>query len=271
MLSTLQNISLPDLTEGWNRCWQGYYYNMHYQQEHMKAWLTLGHIDLSHSIGLFHQNKLVGLSLLSIDEEDGWIAGACIDPEYRGKKLFPQLMLGQISLAKALGLKSLFLEVFEQNHIAIKVYEQVGFSRIRPLHIFKVQMEEMPMSIRDNSIEPHLYYSVSPDFYFNMRNQAQFTPAWQRRDNFLLRYPNLTPFLSKNHTSGYLIGGKHHVLLDAWSNSVIESQHIITAIVNGHKTFAINNQPLKDQLCHFFLYHEIRPTDTQYEMVLKLA
>lgn len=130
------HININDMTEIWNRCWRGYYYDMTYTPEHMRGWLELSQVSLQHSMAIFVDEHIVGFVLLSIDATDGWIAGTCIDPEYRRKGLFTALMRIELDVARHAGLKRVYLEVLEQNP-ARKVYQSVGFAHLRQLSIYR--------------------------------------------------------------------------------------------------------------------------------------
>src|SRR5665647_2924329 len=137
-VAALIHINLSEMTEIWNRCWRGYYYDMSYTPEHMRVWLDLSQVSLQHSMAIFVEDQIAGFALLSLDGPDGWIAGACIDPDYRRKGLFTVLMRIELDVARRVGLKRVYLEVLEQNH-AHKAYQSVGFMRIRQLNIYRVQ------------------------------------------------------------------------------------------------------------------------------------
>ncbi|MBC2723302.1 MAG: GNAT family N-acetyltransferase, partial [Desulfosporosinus sp.] len=135
---TFEHINLEKITEVWNRCWRGYYYDMSYSHELMKVWLDLSHVSLSHSIAVLINHQVVGFALLSIDGSDGWIAGACIDPNYRRNGLFSVLMRSQLNLAGSIHLKRVYLEVLEQNPARL-VYQAVGFTCVRQLNVYRNQ------------------------------------------------------------------------------------------------------------------------------------
>lgn len=268
--STLAHTGLEELTEAWNRCWQGYPYIMNFNESHMKAWLRHGQVNLDRSVALLDSGRIIGFSLLSQDQDEGWIAGTGIDPEFRGKRLFKPLMQLQIKEAVKSGIRQIFLEVLSQNYAAAKVYEAVGFKRNRELLIYRIPARSLE-SIPSRQIL-HPFHEASLADYFAARRHAQFAPSWQRRENYLRKYFPLKALLSLNSGSGFLLTGERGTtLVDAWSESLEQSQHLFTSIrgkISGE--FALTNQP-KDWFSAFLTQHHILPTSVQYEMVLKIS
>ncbi|WP_308895846.1 GNAT family N-acetyltransferase [Candidatus Desulfosporosinus nitrosoreducens] len=267
-MTTLEHITLGDMVEIWNRCWQGYYYDMVYTQEHMKFWLDLGQVVLADSVAIYTQNQIVGFSLLAISGDEGWIAGTCIAPDYRGRGFFTPLMRSQLDLAARLGLKRIYLEVLTQNY-AQKVYLSVGFKRIRQLQIFRTgsEIKFPPGLAKVSSCE-----QVSLSQYFAKRKLTSFNPAWQRRQSYLERYGNLTALINSEGTAGILLSPKKNApLLDIWSSTAIGAEEIIsTAFHLRSQGFSLINQP-EDWIVAVLRANGMRPNAQQYEMCFKLA
>ncbi len=122
--TSLEDVSSHELAEAWNRCWQGYPYATQLGEGQMEAWIEKFNIDLAHSMSLRDEEKIIGFSLLSIEGQEGWIAGACIDPLYRGQNLFIDLMRKEMEKAQELNILKLTLEVLKDNH-GIKTYRKL--------------------------------------------------------------------------------------------------------------------------------------------------
>ncbi len=265
--STLANSDLNEVTQAWNRCWQGYPFEMNYSEAQMKAWLHQSQVDLSHSVAFKESEKIIGFALLSVEREDGWIAGTSIDPLFRGKHLFAPLMSTQIKYARDLGLKQLKLEVLTLNHAA-KVYEAVGFKQMRELYVYR-----LPTGTIKTDLFPtgRRYFREAPlSDYFEARIRAEFSPAWQRRENHLRRYSTLKAWLNSEGTAGMLFTGESYAtLLDTWTNSWDQVEKLIFSILEVTAgNFNLTNQP-KDWLSAYLTHLGISPTSIQNEMILK--
>jgi len=213
------------------------------------------------------ENQIAGFALLSLDGTDGWIAGACIDPEYRRKGLFTALMRIELEVARRIGLKHVYLEVLEQNH-ARKIYQSVGFERIRPLNIYRVQNR---ISFSNRLVERCSLEIISTEKYFEKR-RAIFYPAWQRREGYLRRLVNLSAVINSTGSAGALFAGeKNDLLLDAWSATVTEAEEVIATIVLcSGALWSLTNQP-EDPIVTFLEARGIYPRAKQYEMCIKLT
>lgn len=266
-ITTLRLISTEDLTECWNRCWQGYFYNMTYTHDHLRVWLYLSHVSLEHSCAVYSGNKIVGFCLLSLDGTEGWIAGTCIDPEYRQRGLFGLLIRVQLQIAKRLGLTIIYLEVLKQNFQAFKVYQSVGFTTIRELNIYRAENRLKSL----DTIERFSLESVSLKKYFQTR-VSFFTPSWQRKENYLRRYQHCQAFLSTSQTAGLLFTGENNIpLLDIWSLTSEGAEEVISYQFSQlNRSFSLTNQP-KDWIVGYLSEQGIPPCAQQYEMGILLT
>ena len=266
-VASIIHMNLNNLTEIWNRCWQGYYYDMSYTPEHMRGWLELSQVSLQHSMAIYVDDHIAGLALLSIEDTDGWIAGTCIDPMYRRKGLFTALMRIELDVAKRAGLKRVYLEVLEQNH-ARKVYQSVGFAQIRQLSIYRVQNKANTFN-RPVQTCPLEFTPLG--MYFDNR-RALFNPAWQRREGYLRRHMNISAMMNSSKTAGALFAGdKIALLLDAWSTTSVGAEEVVSAInLRSSTSWSLTNQP-DDQIVAFLKEQGIFPTAKQYEMCIDLT
>lgn len=266
-VAALMHINLNEMTEIWNRCWRGYYYDMSYTPEHMKVWLDLSQVSLQHSMAIFVEDQIVGFALLSLDGTDGWIAGACIDPYYRCKGLFKALMRIELDVARRVGLKRVYLEVLEQNH-ARKIYQSVGFARMRQLNIYRVQNRTNCSNRKDETPPLEL---IPIETYFDNR-RTLFNPAWQRREGYLRRHVNIYAVINSTGSAGALFtGDKIALVLDAWSTTVAGAEEVIsTIILRSGASWSLTNQP-EDQIVTFLKARGINPSAKQYEMCVELT
>ncbi|EHQ90047.1 acetyltransferase [Desulfosporosinus youngiae DSM 17734] len=266
-VTTLEHSSLYEITEMWNRCWRGYYYDMSYTHEHMKIWLELSHVSLRHSIAVHVNHQIVGFSLLSIDGRDGWIAGACIDPEYRRNGLFKVLMRTQLNMANYIQLKRVFLEVLEQNPARL-VYQSVGFLCVRQLNVYRSKRK----LLQNKPFEGNPLVLIPVEHYFKNRSQAFFNPAWQRREGYLRRHNNLRALINLNGTAGALFAGdKWGPLLDIWSADSAGAEEVLSTLLRKlDDPLTLINQP-NDWIAALLGKLGINPNAKQIEMCVELS
>ncbi len=269
-IATLQNVTVAELSTVWNRCWQGYFYDMNYTPEQMQGWLTLGQVTLAHSLALKCNDTIIGFLLLAIDGKDGWIAGTCIDPDYRRQGLFKPLLRAQIELVKHLELERIYLEVLIQNH-ARKVYESVGFTNLRPIHTYRPGQEITEQAKKSFYLQvsraPKIPFAeVKLESYFTARRQTGFLPAWQRRETYLSKYPHKVAFLSADSNSGALYANRQCTsLLDTWSATLVGAASVMVEILQLNNRLSLANQP-EDGIYSLLSSWNIFPETTQLEM-----
>lgn len=273
----LDKITIQELTRIWNRCWQGYYYEMTFTVEQMQAWLHLGAVELEHSLLLTREDQVIGFTLLAREGEEAWIAGTSITPDARGQGFFAPLMQAQLDEASELGIKTIFLEVLSQNH-AKKVYEAIGFEPIRQLNVFRLNLDKQSKlsssswsniqvgeELQDFQ-EYRLFRPVSLAEYFGARSLESFNPPWQRREAYLSRYPNLIARLGRGGKAGLLFTGEQSpLLLDAWCSGPRDGRRVIYAILAHKGKIVLSNQP-EDWLSAILKSFQIEPQEMQIEM-----
>jgi len=265
---TFEHINLEEITEVWNRCWRGYYYDMSYSHDHMKVWLNLSHVSLAHSIAVLIDHQVVGFTLLSIEGREGWIAGACIDPNYRRNGLFSVLMRSQLNLASYIHLKRVYLEVLEQNPAQL-VYQSVGFTCLRQLNVYRNQPK---IDLKKRAYKVHSVGVIPLEQYFNYRSLACFNPAWQRREGYLRRHNNIKAFISSTGTAGALFARDlRGPLLDIWSSDSAGAEEVLPTILQwSGQSLTLINQP-KDFISAYLTDCAINPNFKQIEMCAELS
>lgn len=273
----LRDIELEELTKIWNNCWQGYYYDMTFTVEKMRGWLKLAAVELEHSLVLRREDQVIGFAFLAREGEQAWLAGTGIAPEARGEGLFRPLMQAQLDEARKLGIREVFLEVLSQNP-ARKVYEAVGFTKVRQLNIFRVNREQwltlnspsgsaLGLGEELQGLEEYGFFRpASLAEYFARRSLSSFKPSWQRREDYLSRYPKLTAMLGRGGMAGFLFTGEENpLLLDAWCSGTKDGWQVLSAIMARTGQIALNNQP-EDWLSAILRSHQVKPRDVQIEM-----
>jgi ribosomal protein S18 acetylase RimI-like enzyme len=78
----------------------------------------------------------------------GRIYAIAVDPESRGRKLGHRLLNQMITALRERGAGRIFLEVRSDNHVAIKLYERIGFIPCKALaHYYGADLHGLRMSL----------------------------------------------------------------------------------------------------------------------------
>jgi hypothetical protein len=118
---------------------------------------------------------IVGMAMLGVRGERGWIGGFGIAAPYRGRGLSHQLIEDVIERARRLGLAGLQLEVITTNHGAIRVYERAGFVHRRDLLILARGPDASTLEVDTTVVR-----TADPARLIAYRPAGASAPAWQR-------------------------------------------------------------------------------------------
>jgi ribosomal protein S18 acetylase RimI-like enzyme len=119
----------------------------------------------------------VGIALLGVRGGRGWVGGVGVSLVWRGKGAGALLMRSLIARARALGLRTLQLEVLEPNTVARHLYERLGFVTTRRLDIFTGQLTNMPATVARELAIIHVPVADALAAYSALRPAAL---PWQR-------------------------------------------------------------------------------------------
>lgn len=157
----------------------GYYVPMHVDGPTMRFLRVAGDLDRGASRLLREGGEAVAVALLGLRGTEAWIGGMGVAPDHRGRGYGERVMREAIASARARGARRLSLEVLEQNAPAIRVYERLGFRRVRELEVWAFPA---PAFAPDGpSLEP---VGVDEALSF-LRAHRRAPEPWQRADGTL--------------------------------------------------------------------------------------
>ncbi len=130
-------LGLEQLAAVFNAGYEGYFVPMHVDAATLAPMLALWDIDLSRSRVAVRDGEPIGIVNLGVRGDHGWIGGLGVVPAERRHGVGRALMEDVLAGAPA----RVTLEVLEQNEPAIRLYEQLGFTRTRVLEIWSLTAE----------------------------------------------------------------------------------------------------------------------------------
>ena len=119
-----------------NRCYADYFVPIQLDLESMGAMAEICDVDLASSVVGVSGDAPVAVALLATRGTRGWIGGMGVAPEARGQGLGRRVMEHALDAARARALRSIDLEVLEQNTPAIRIYDALGFQDRRRLGVW---------------------------------------------------------------------------------------------------------------------------------------
>ena len=138
-LKPANEFTIPQLADLMTRSFEGYFVPVNITDVIMLTMLRRDGVDLTSSRVILKYGELAGLALIA---RRGWtsrLAAMGIVSTARNGGTGTWAMQQLIAEAQARGDKEMLLEVIEQNTAGVKLYEKVGFTKIRRLVGYKLE------------------------------------------------------------------------------------------------------------------------------------
>lgn len=138
-LKPASEFPISQLADLMTRSFEGYFVPINITESALLTMLKRDSIDLPSSRVMMNENEPVGIALIA---RRGWtsrLAAMGILSEGRNQSLGTQTMHQLIQEAQERQDKEMILEVIEQNTAGIKLYEKVGFKKVRRLVGYKLE------------------------------------------------------------------------------------------------------------------------------------
>jgi len=174
-------------------------------------------VDYKSSVGAYHEGKLVGFTVVALDEYCGsysaYDAATGIIKPHRGKGLAKSMFEFALPNLRAKGVKRFYLEAIQANEPAVRAYKKTGFSIARELDSFQLDFKQLKVdltSTTDVAIRPITLGELDPlsDFF-------DWPPSWEKSLNSLQRIPDEVLCLGAFH-EGTLAGALVHYPAANW-------------------------------------------------------
>lgn len=153
-LHPAHEYSIPQLAELMTRSFQGYFIPVHMDSAALLTMLRRDGVDLLESRVFLKDDHPVGLALIA---RRGWtsrLAAMGIVADLRNGGLGTWAMNQLLQEARARGEKEMQLEVITQNTAGVRLYEKVGFEKMRRLAGYKLESPQAaPNEILDLKLE----------------------------------------------------------------------------------------------------------------------
>jgi GNAT superfamily N-acetyltransferase len=156
-------FSFDELAAIFNTGYEGYVVPMRVEPQTLANMVAAWDVDLARSrVALRNGADPIGIALLAVRGENGWVGGLGVAPDARRAGVGRALMEAVLAEAPPV----VRLEVIEQNEPAIRLYDELGFRRLRLLEVWTLTAEVDRVEARSAEPSP----PGEPD------------PAWQRAD-----------------------------------------------------------------------------------------
>ena len=151
-LTPASDLSPRALSTLFARSFEGYFVTVPDAPVLFDARVRTEHISLADSRIATVDGEPVGLVLMARRGRVSRVAGMGIVPAHRHRKLGASMLVPLMEEARARGDSRMVLEVIEQNTAAVKLYERLGFQRVRRLVGFAGTPSPEPAALEE--VEP---------------------------------------------------------------------------------------------------------------------
>jgi ribosomal protein S18 acetylase RimI-like enzyme len=170
----------PRLYETFIEAFSDYVFPFALTEEQFKNHIILNGVDLTRTVGCVAGDRLVGFSLNGFGEWNGkptvYDAGTGVIPSFRRQGISDEMFEMIIPEFRSQGIKQFLLEVITENHGAVKLYEKLGFKRVRELSL--LQCDKPIADARPDGSNIQLKQLDAPDW--NIFSKFWIgKPSWQ--------------------------------------------------------------------------------------------
>ncbi len=179
-IQRLTGVNPSEFTRCFNEAFSDYLIKFEVTEDYfVNRWIG-ARIDYGLSYGVWDKEKLVGFIVNGIDERNGIKTahnnGTGVIPTHRGQRWVDRLYDYALPELKAAGVKCCTLEVICENARAIKVYERIGFEKLRQLHCYSGKLDSPSLQLPGVSIRE----VAEPDWAL-YTSFWDVEPAWEQK------------------------------------------------------------------------------------------
>ncbi|MEO1216541.1 MAG: GNAT family N-acetyltransferase [Bacteroidota bacterium] len=140
-IRSLADTSLSDIVACLLEAFEGYFVKMPESIDYWAERFRGARVEYDLSFGMFDKDQLVGFIMNGIDVQEeeltAFNTGTGVIPAYRGQKVVDRIYTHALPHLKKRGVQNCRLEVIQANDRAIRVYERIGFHKIKSLLSFR--------------------------------------------------------------------------------------------------------------------------------------
>jgi GNAT superfamily N-acetyltransferase len=230
-------LTLEGLADLFSAAYEGYVVPVHFDAEGVARMVAMNDLDLDGGRVAFHEEAPVGLCMLGVRGDEGWIGGMGVVAEHRREGIGEALMRGVLDEARRRGLRRVRLEVIVQNEAARLLYEKLGFERLRDVCVWTLDAEVPPGSARVVPVE---------EAHAFVREHRRAPEPWQRGDGTLAQLDGLAGIAVEGGAAVYRAAGGRVLLLQATAGKDDAATDLIAALRREGDALVVLNLPEDD-------------------------
>lgn len=272
-------VPLHELVRALNLAYADYYVHISHTVDSFRSLTNRESVRLDASAVAMSGQRIIGMGLLAVREDRGWIGGVGVLPRHRHQGVGRIVMQSLIEQGQRLGLSTVQLEVISQNTNAHRLYESLGFVTVRELLVlYRPSGADVPPLTHESlglTLRRMPAYSALDALPALIREQR----PWQRQTSGLRQMVDILDGLGAWDASGQQVGAAVYRadsgqvgIMDIAATSPEVGEAILAHILNRGQWNDVSyvNVPDHDIVLPALLNHGFQENLRQYEMVLNL-
>lgn len=284
LFTTLDKINKKIIYESFIEAFSDYSVNIFLPYEDFEKMLIGKGFNSEISIGLFHEEKLIGFILNGKREWNGketaYDMGTALLPSYRGYGFSKKMIKEILKLLKEKNVEQYLLEVIQDNKNAFELYKAHDFKISRDFSVFQLKKNScIPSASIPYKIET--VSEISDNMWEIFKTFWDFSPSWQNSINSVKAVKEIFSYVvvkDKNNIIGYGIIEKNsgkipQLAVDKnYRNKNIGKNIInrLTSCTDGDFIKFINIDRKCENIEKFLKSLNFEISSLQYEMMLEI-
>ena len=272
VVKSLEHIDFEIIIDCFLKAFENYFVKMPTDPVYYEKRWEAANVQYSQSYGMFDEEKLVGFIINAIGIRNGKImafnTGTGVIPAYRGKHIINSIYQYAIPKLKKIGVNTCSLEVITDNTIAIKVYERIGFKKIKKYHCYSGELA-LPYSVNDFELK-----KVDVSFLnWDKLHQEQY--SWDNHIETVKKgsYDYFVVEVSQQQVAYFIINPKNGYVaqFDVLIAGELHWKYLFSAIYSVAKSVKINNVDERlERKVRSLNQLKLENTVDQFEMILPI-
>jgi len=235
-------FSLSELARLFTTSFEGYVVPLALDEPGFRRMAELFDFDLDVSRVALRDGTPVGLVNVGLRGASAWIGGMGVVPSERRAGIGEALMQTAQEAAAARGVTDVWLEVITSNTPAIRLYEKLGYERIRDLEVWQIEASPGLSTAREADV---------PEAHAQVRALRRNREPWQRSD------ATLEHILASEAATGLVVDGiaaavvrptADHVIVDQIAAKDVDAAaDILAGALEQRPKLLLSNIPAKDE------------------------
>ncbi|HVF67786.1 MAG TPA: GNAT family N-acetyltransferase [Pyrinomonadaceae bacterium] len=269
------DVSLAEFASAFTAGFEGYAHPVVLDAPQLARFLRLDQYDLENSFVAYEGGEAVGVAVLAVRAEAGWVPALGVVTRRRGRGLGRRMMSALVERARASGLRRLTLEVLARNATARRIYEELGMRVARDLVLLDRTAESAAARTRP-ARRRALKEAAPSELLTHFARLHAAPPQWSRDLPSLLLKPGMRGLYlgarARPRAYALLTAGTDGAtyLTDLAAADAASARDLSGALADLDGTLKVINEPEQSLFVTPLLGLGFVETERQHEMTIEL-